>query len=1554
MTAIRVELQVADGSFTSGMLRAGQSMASFERQLIRANPQLKQYADQGRSVVLSMKRSTEASRGFLASLRDVSVVVGALTMGLSAMSRVANSWVGEAVRVNAEMERLTLLMRGMSTHTDTFKDAGDNVKYLREQATKMPFSLNSMAGAFVKLKATGIDPTLGSFQAIADGVAAFGGTDQHLERIVLGITQMSGKGVIQMEELRQQLGESMPGAMQLMARSMGVSVAQLTKDISTGTVEAKSALAKFYAEVDRTYGGSAQRMMQSFNGQISQLKTNLQVLATGEGGKSFFDNVKKQLVDINDFLQSDFAEKLATQLAQAFTGFVTGARTAVETVWKFREEIKLAGAVLAGIWAAGLVSSALSAFQVQIAAASVATRGFGLAMAQSWSMFAVGLSGFRSLTTVMIGTQMAALGVAGAFRALIFALPLIGQAALILGGAVYYLSDRFKSNASAARDAYEEMIKYGNVSEEVAKKTVENQLEQLRSQEKRLTEQHRIAQEAADKNAGSPWTQRTQAAADGYLERLREVQAEIEKIQEEGSQAILDARDRESAQALRQLDRQVQDEVQQARASYAIKSAADAEAHQKRLADAAKNNESVEQINQEYAQSTVDTAMALEKQIESIFTLARDSIVEEMGRTSVTGRAALQDALDMLESKLKAARDRIAANVLEARKVDHLSTGEDQSKALEKGETALQKLRVAMAGTRAEIGGASSAMAELNERIRAGDYGALGLGGEEARLLHDELRKATRAKEALDKIMEGDKRLKNDLERLREDQIEKEIELLEAKAGRKFNDAEKLLLRLERGVYPGYGSDEKNKRLIEEATQAWGEQAAAAISVGDAIREEAFGPRAHDAINQGVEAMSRFLGITTQVDGVLRGLDFSGLAFGMSGDGYFGNGLFPAGTPFKAGATGQNKAMLDLIASVESGGDYNATLDHGRWTNGPKNLIGMTLKEVRALQRTMRTPENRAKYGSGKGSSALGRYQIVGQTLDGLIREMGLTGDELFDQKMQDAMAEHLLRRRQGEGVRGLRMEWAGLKNVSPDRIHQAIAAGSGAAPASVGPTVEAAALRDQNREHQASVDLTKQLAQNQAHAKKVADDALLVYKRQAEELGQQKSSDYYKELEKRIQFAKDNVDDLGKHHERLVEDIKAGKVFAEVTDPEDARYKELIKLAKELDEVEKNRTKLQEAKKNIEEDNLRFKQQELEFERQLADAKAKAKDPNFEGATNAFRSLNNELDKFVERQKLLHGEGSAEYEKALQYRTHRLQQQQLLESTQRQAELHKEAAELEEAVMTQAQIRERGMERQLDAVDRWIEKARQAGMSEVEITETAERAKAAIRAKYNEEMSPLGKQMREWGDLQGQLAQASTRWMDSLAGGLTDLIMGTGDLRSAIQGILKDVINMGVKYLMSQMMGPKTGATAKTGKTGKSAVASGGKKMFGAAHRGGIIGASNLLGRAASPVSFIGAPKFHTGGIVGKGLLPSEVPIIAKKGEGVFTPEQMEMMGGFQQNQAFQIHAPITVNGSAGTPEQNDDLSRKMAREMEITMRTVVADEIRKQTRPGNSLNKR
>lgn len=130
--------------------------------------------------------------------------------------------------------------------------------------------------------------------------------------------------------------------------------------------------------------------------------------------------------------------------------------------------------------------------------------------------------------------------------------------------------------------------------------------------------------------------------------------------------------------------------------------------------------------------------------------------------------------------------------------------------------------------------------------------------------------------------------------------------------------------------------------------------------------------------------------------------------------------------------------ILDLIAYAEGtdrGRSYNETLGYGAFTGGAVDLVNMTLAEVRALQRQMLAhPDNNLN------SSAVGRYQIVGDTLDGLVRSLGLDWNQQFTPDLQDRMALQLIREN-GGGVDAIRSQWEGVNGgrVNDTMILQAL-----------------------------------------------------------------------------------------------------------------------------------------------------------------------------------------------------------------------------------------------------------------------------------------------------------------------------------------------------------------------------------------------------------------------------------------------------------------------------------------------------------------------------------
>lgn len=137
--------------------------------------------------------------------------------------------------------------------------------------------------------------------------------------------------------------------------------------------------------------------------------------------------------------------------------------------------------------------------------------------------------------------------------------------------------------------------------------------------------------------------------------------------------------------------------------------------------------------------------------------------------------------------------------------------------------------------------------------------------------------------------------------------------------------------------------------------------------------------------------------------------------------------------------------LLSVIAKGESRGNYNAHF--GSVANNTTIFTDMTVNEVLHWQSDY--------VAQGSPSNAVGRYQIIKPTLEGLVSELKLTGEEKFDQPLQDKLAIALLERRgsiqyiKGElstedFAHNLSKEWAALPRMVGDNPEASYYAGDG------------------------------------------------------------------------------------------------------------------------------------------------------------------------------------------------------------------------------------------------------------------------------------------------------------------------------------------------------------------------------------------------------------------------------------------------------------------------------------------------------------------------------
>ncbi|EEZ5248995.1 tape measure protein, partial [Escherichia coli] len=188
--------------------------------------------------------------GIFSGLRGNIFLLGEIGDAARTVTDIMFGWQKPIVEAAAEMERMRVMLRGLNKEkSNPGQAAADDMKYIVDMAQNAPFAMQALTDSFVKFRSAGLDPTDGSLKALVDSVARFGGDSELLKRASIAVQQMSGKGVVSMEELRQQLGEAIPTAMNAMAKAAGLTMGELTKAVASGTVEAKNALALMFKEL---------------------------------------------------------------------------------------------------------------------------------------------------------------------------------------------------------------------------------------------------------------------------------------------------------------------------------------------------------------------------------------------------------------------------------------------------------------------------------------------------------------------------------------------------------------------------------------------------------------------------------------------------------------------------------------------------------------------------------------------------------------------------------------------------------------------------------------------------------------------------------------------------------------------------------------------------------------------------------------------------------------------------------------------------------------------------------------------------------------------------------------------------------------------------------------------------------------------------------------------------------------------------------------------------------------------------------------------------------
>ena len=450
---------------------------------------LKRFKDMITSSRNPMRQHERQVRGLAASFRHTVVSLGLLREALRTAWHMTGGLVAGVIKVNAEFERLNILLQGMSrgtTEIERAKDATDQFNTVMNMAKTAPFTVKELTNSWVKFKSVGLDPADGSMRSLVDAVARFGGTDDILHRATIAVQQMAGKGVISMEELRQQMGEAVPQSLVLLARGMNMSVRQMVDAISKGQVEAKSALAKLFAEFELTFGGASQKLMETFVGSLARLRTVWQLTLNEIGNSSgLFDTTKGYLKDLIEILQDPairrFGIDMAVAVREAMVWIVNAGKKMIENWQDVKKVLRLVISAFVGYRLAVLLAARETGVLI------TAMKGFAVYMSGVPYLLGSIATSVGALVVGKVKLAKAVKDVAAAFKLLQLTNP-VGWITLVVGALIWWKTGQDDVNESI-ESGIDALERYGVAADK-------NMIDRAKTELKAIQDQIKVLDDA--------------------------------------------------------------------------------------------------------------------------------------------------------------------------------------------------------------------------------------------------------------------------------------------------------------------------------------------------------------------------------------------------------------------------------------------------------------------------------------------------------------------------------------------------------------------------------------------------------------------------------------------------------------------------------------------------------------------------------------------------------------------------------------------------------------------------------------------------------------------------------------------------------------------------------------------------------------------------------------------------------------------------------------------------------------------------------------------------
>ena len=243
-------------------------------------------------------KASKGSRGIGSMAGSLKGLIGPLALAAAAMK--AFQFASESVATAREFESLS---NSIIFASGSAEEGAKNLEFLRQRSELLGTDLQASTEGFKQFSGAMIGTALEgqATRDIFDGVqvatTVMGLGAEESKGAFLALSQMMGKGKVQAEELRGQLGERLSGAFNIAAEAMDVTAEELDKMMENGKIMSEDFLPKFSNQLKKTFGPGLEKAINSSQAQFNRFNNSMLELKISIGNK---------LMPMVNFLMSGF------------------------------------------------------------------------------------------------------------------------------------------------------------------------------------------------------------------------------------------------------------------------------------------------------------------------------------------------------------------------------------------------------------------------------------------------------------------------------------------------------------------------------------------------------------------------------------------------------------------------------------------------------------------------------------------------------------------------------------------------------------------------------------------------------------------------------------------------------------------------------------------------------------------------------------------------------------------------------------------------------------------------------------------------------------------------------------------------------------------------------------------------------------------------------------------------------------------------------------------------------------------------------------------------